>query len=98
MLLSSNFTPAESVAVAFNQKTQYDRIWQGYLFIILGPLLLPIPTLSDMDSRGQCCSSAARPHIAGGPRLNEWVSKLLCALVHACLDHQPQFFLTFLTK
>lgn len=43
MLLSSNFTPAESVAVAFNQKTQYDRIWQGYLFIILGPLLLPIP-------------------------------------------------------
>lgn len=29
MLISLSFTTAESVAVAFNQKTQYDGIWQA---------------------------------------------------------------------
>lgn len=30
MLISLSFTTAESVAVSFNQKTQYDGIWQGW--------------------------------------------------------------------
>lgn len=29
MLISPSFTTAESVAVSFNQKTQYDGIWHG---------------------------------------------------------------------
>lgn len=29
MLVSPSFTTAESVAVSFNQKTQYDGIWHG---------------------------------------------------------------------
>lgn len=29
MLIPLRFTTAESVAVSFNQKAQYDGIWQG---------------------------------------------------------------------
>lgn len=29
MLISLSFTTAESVVISFNQKTQYDSIWQG---------------------------------------------------------------------
>lgn len=68
MLISLSFTTAESVVVSFNQKTQYDSVWQG-LFLILMPLLVPkllllFDELEQSGSRWQCCSSAVPAQVS----------------------------------
>lgn len=65
MLISLGFTAAESVVVSFNQKTQYDSIWQSprpHLNATVGArdliLLFFFDKLEQSHSRWQCCSSA----------------------------------------
>lgn len=64
MLISLGFTAAESVVVSFNQKTQYDSIWQSlrpHLNATVGArelILIFFDELEQSHSRWQCCSSA----------------------------------------
>lgn len=75
MLISLSFTTAESVAVSFNQKTQYDGIWQGsfsHLNATTRAKTSP-PLRPRSASWGQCCSSAvlaaASPGLCSDPVL-----------------------------
>lgn len=70
MLISLRFITAESVVVSFNQKTQYDSVWQSLLSHLNNTVsakasgLLLFDGAEQSGSRWQCCSSAV-PHVPG---------------------------------